>query len=185
MSWLRLGVVALMIVCIALGQSVGGAELRFEDYPITETFQGAPAAPVLATAQQREYRTRIRRGVMNGEGVWIGSWKNPIKTSGPNFAGHYFVIRWGCGSNCLMMAVVDAKTGTVYAPPLSGVGSELFVPMDMLGDRVIDFKPESTLLILRYACRAARRECGVYYFNWENNRFKLLKRALVDLTKER
>ena len=116
--------------------------------------------------------------------MWSGSWKNPIKTSGPNFAGHYFVIRWGCGSNCLMMAVVDAKTGKVYDPPLSGTGTELYVNMDMLGDREIDFKPESSLMVLRNACRIARSECGVYYFNWQNNKFTLLKRVLMDLTKE-
>jgi hypothetical protein len=121
---------------------------------------------------------------MNGEGVWSGSWKNPIKASGPNFAGHYFVIRWGCGSNCLMMAILDAKTGKVYDPPLSGAGTELYVNMDMLGDKEIDFNPQSSLMILRNACRIARSECGIYYFNWQNNRFTLLKRVLMDLTKE-
>src|SRR5580693_2326943 len=160
----------------------GGAPVR--GLPTTETFRGAPAPPVLITSEQRRYRTRIRKGVVNGEGVWSGSWENTMKTSGPNFAGHYFVIRWGCGSDCLMMAVVDAKTGKVYDPPLSGAGTELYVNMDMLGDREIDFKPLSSLMILRNACRIARSECGVYYFNWQNNRFTLLKRVLIDLTKE-
>jgi hypothetical protein len=134
--WIRLGVLAVLAGCTALGQSPGRVEPRFEDYPTTETFRGAPAPPVLITSEQRLYRTRIRKGVVNGEGVWSGSWENTMKTSGPNFAGHYFVIRWGCGSDCLMMAVVDAKTGKVYDPPLSGAGTELYVNMDMLGDRV-------------------------------------------------
>ena len=182
--WIRLGVITLVTVCTALPQSSDKAEPRFEDYPVTEMFEGAPATPVLVTAEQRRYRTRIRNGVMNGEGVWSGSWKNPIKTSGPNFAGRYFVIRWGCGSNCLMMAVVDAKTGKVYNPPLSGSGTELYLNMDMLGDREIDFQAHSSLMVLRNACRIARSECGVYYFNWQNDRFTLLKRVLIDLTKE-
>ena len=120
---------------------------------------------------------------MTGEGVWNGSWKNPIETKRPNFAGHYFVIRWGCGADCLMMAVVDAETGKVYDTPLSGAGTELHVDMDMLGDKEIDFEPQSTLMVLRNAYRYGRSERGVYYFNWENNRFKLLKRILIDLTK--
>ena len=35
---------------------------RFEDYPVVEIFKGIPAAPILATAEQRMYRTRIRNG---------------------------------------------------------------------------------------------------------------------------
>jgi hypothetical protein len=90
------------------------------------------------------------------------------------------VIRWGCGSNCLMMAIVDAKTGRIYNSPLSGAGSELYVSMDILGDREIDFEPQSSLMILRNACKVARRECGVYYFNWRENAWTLVRRQLVD-----
>jgi hypothetical protein len=156
---------------------------RPEDYRVTEIFNDRPSAPVLTTSEQRAYRNRIREGVTKGRGVWTGSWKDPKKEQGSNFAGHYFVIRWGCGSNCLMMAVVDAKTGTVYPPPLSGVGTELYVPMDPMSDGEIDFRINSTLMVLRNACKEARKECGVYYFDWKNDHFALVSRALVDLTK--
>lgn len=155
----------------------------FRDYPVTEIFNGLPAAPILATAQQRRFRARIRDGVSKGSGVWSGNWKDPIESSGPNFAGHYYVIRWGCGSDCLMMAVVDAQSGKVYDPPLSAPGEELHVPMDILSDREIDFHRESTLMVLRNGCKEARRECGVYYFNWYDDHFALIRRSLVDLTK--
>jgi hypothetical protein len=56
--------------------------------------------------------------------------------------------------------------------------------MDMLSDREIDFQRDSTLMILRNACKGARSGCGVYHFNWNNDRFVLLKRTLVDLTKD-
>ena len=152
---------------------------------MSEVFHGQPATPILATAEQRRYRSRIRNGVLLGKGMWNGSWRNnPQETPGPNFAGHYYVIRWGCGSNCLMMAIVDAKTGIVYNPPLGGVGTELSVPMDMVGENEIDFELHSSLMILRNACKVARSECGVYYFNWRDHQFALVKRILVDLTKE-
>jgi len=67
----------------------------------------------------------------------------------PNFAGHYVVIVWGCGAQCVMMAIVDVKTGIVYDPPLSGA--------------------------IRDACRNFRKECGTYYFNWRDNQFRLIK----------
>jgi hypothetical protein len=184
----RLGVLTFISGLTLMAQAVSPSKKTdgvpaFRDYPATEIFNGVPAEPILASAQQRRFRTRIREGVSKGSGVWSGSWKNPIKISGPNFAGHYYVIRWGCGSNCLMMAVVDAQTGKVYDPPLSGTGEELYVPMDLLGDVEIDFQRDSSLMVLRNACREARRECGVYYFNWQNDHFALIRRTLVDLTK--
>ena len=51
------------------------------------------------------------------------------------------------------------------------------------GEEEIDFQPNSSLMVLRNACKAAWKECGVYYFNWKNGHFALVKRALVDLTK--
>ena len=33
--------------------------------------------------------------------------------SGPNFAGHYTPVTWGCGVACQEFAIVDAKSGRV------------------------------------------------------------------------
>jgi hypothetical protein len=167
----------------ALAQNAGTP--RFEDYPVTEVFSGTPAAPILSTPETRKYKTRIQNGVSTGADVWIGSWKNPIRRKGPNFAGHYFIIRWGCGSQCVMMATVDAKTGNVYDPPLSGQDS-LNVPLDNLSDMESDLRPNSSLLVLRNACQdfKNRKSCGTYYFNWKDNRFVLVKFVMVDPLKE-
>jgi len=154
---------------------------------VTETFSGKPADPILATPQEREYRTRIRNGVSTGSDVWSGSWHNPISKPGPNFAGHYFVIRWGCGSQCVLMAIVDAKTGRVYGPPLSSPGiQELYLPLDNLGESEVDFRLDSNLMVLREACGdfKDRSKCGIYYFNWKDNHFELLKFIYVNPLQE-
>jgi hypothetical protein len=80
-----------------------------------------------------------------------------------------------------MMATVDAKTGIVYEPPLASDGS-LFVPLDNLSDMEIDFRVDSSMLVLRNACRdfRNRKSCGIYYFNWTGNRFALVKFIFVD-----
>ena len=38
--------------------------------------------------------------------------------TGPNFADHYTLLMWGCGgTDCAYLAIVDARTGTVYIAP--------------------------------------------------------------------
>src|SRR5262244_2754969 len=41
---------------------------------------------------------------------------------GVNFAGHYVVAGWGCGTGCVSGAIIDARTGSVFWPTeLGGV----------------------------------------------------------------
>ena len=156
---------------------------RFKDYPVTEMFVGRLAPPILVGPEQRMFRTRIRNAVLKGEGVVADSESKRLLTKpGTNFAGKYVVVMWGCGSQCVMMAIVDAETGSVYDPPLSGTGTELFVPLDDLSNMETAFRRDSSLMILRNACRdfKDRRSCGTYYFNWKDNRFELVKFVYVD-----
>jgi hypothetical protein len=184
-----LRIVRLRQVCFSLTWMMAGSALaqsripQFEDYPVTDTFPGQSAAPVFTNSQQRLYRTRIRDGVALGRGVWTGSWRDAKERPGPNFAGRYIVIRWGCGSDCLMMAIVDARTGRIYAPPFSGAGTVFFVPMDPMSGKEIEFRLDSSLMVLRNACAGARRQCGEYYFNWTNHRFTLVYTVPADLAK--
>src|ERR1017187_992702 len=62
---------------------------RFEDFlvPTTAIFKGTPATPQFQTPGQRMYRTMIRQETAKG----------------PDFAGHYKVAKWGCGTACLQM----------------------------------------------------------------------------------
>jgi hypothetical protein len=180
---IRLVTLGAITALISVAQTKGSAStsMRFEDYAITQIYSGPAAEPILRTAAEKHFQTRIRKGVSEGAGVWTGSWKSPVNQKGPNYAGHYFVIRWGCGSNCLMMAIVDAQRGKVYGPPLNRGGTELYLPMDPMSDVEIDFRADSSLMVLRNACKTPRSECGVYYFNWKNNQFALVKRVLVNL----
>jgi hypothetical protein len=42
--------------------------------------------------------------------------RNQLK-QGPNFAGHYAVVSWGCGSCCFEFAIVDTRNGKVLSGP--------------------------------------------------------------------
>jgi hypothetical protein len=69
----------------------------FEDYPAKDSAAAIRPAPVrLESAPYGQmYRTKLREGAARG----------------PNFAGHYTVVTWGCGTGCQILAVVDARTG--------------------------------------------------------------------------
>src|SRR5919107_721866 len=75
---------------------------RFEDYPVREVYKGAVADVRLDSRRARMFRTRLRED----------------SRGGPNFAGRYTVVVWGCGTGCAQMGVVDSKTGRVYFPPV-------------------------------------------------------------------
>jgi hypothetical protein len=99
---------------------------RFEEYPAGKLFRGVPAAPSLNTSDERSFQSVIAEGVARGWGVFDGITRKEVATPGPNFAGHYILIHFGCGdpefTQCIMAAIVDAQTGRVYsvAGPLTG-----------------------------------------------------------------
>ena len=162
----------LLVVSVTLARA---QVPTFEQFPVEEMFQGVPARPSLVSPQHQSFRSRIRNGVKTGSDVWYRDGDAFVPTKGPNFAGHYLSIIWGCGSQCVMMATVDAITGIIYAPPLRASG-ELSVPLDNHGKMRIEFKPNSSLMILRNACAnfKNRASCGTYYFNWQNHRYEQL-----------
>jgi hypothetical protein len=131
--------------------------LKFQDYPVTDVFKGKPASPILATEGQRLFRTMIREGAAKG----------------PNFAGHYAIAEWGCGSSCMSIAVVDAASGNVYDPPFhSLVMFSTAHPRDYQGPV---YRLKSRLLIADGCLDEDETKCGTYYYEWKSNQFKLLR----------
>jgi hypothetical protein len=76
---------------------------RFEDFTVRFVYKGKRARPRLTTDFARLFRTRLRNGAKEE----------------PNFAGHYRLVFWGCGTNCLTGGVVNATTGAVTPVPRS------------------------------------------------------------------
>lgn len=75
---------------------------RFEDYAVSTRFKGKAARVNLRShPQARMFRTMLREGVKGGA----------------NFAGHYAINWWGCGTNCIRIGIVDLKTGHAYLAP--------------------------------------------------------------------
>jgi len=104
------------------------------------------------------YRTRLRRAA----------------SQAPNFAGHYIVGVWGCGTECIMGAAIDAWNGKVIWLPgsICCVFSELGYDVDM-----ISFKIDSNLLILRGDLDEKEGTGKEHYYRIDGDRFVFLRDA--------
>jgi hypothetical protein len=105
----------------------------------------------------------------------------------PNFAGHYIVATWGCGTNCTSIAVIDAKTGKIHYP--EGVTANHAVNVEdslLYGTKMcekdtlycagsIKFRPGSRLLVLIGAPEENSQERGISYYVWENNKMRRIR----------
>lgn len=134
----------------------------FRDYRVKNIYHGKPVPPIV-TKEFRGFRTRIRQGA-----------KSDVE-----FAGHYTIPRWGCGTECNGFVVVDSITGEVY----DGFGVA-GLPVGWLeehgGDDAfprIEFYPNSRLLKIN-AC-PNEENCGLYDYEMLDG--KGLKLLRVDL----
>jgi len=136
---------------------------KFEDYPVKEIYRGAPATPQLSK-NQRYFRTRIREGAK----------------SNVEFAGHYTIPRWGCGTGCSAIAIVDSITGQVYDVPFSIVDLPgLWLEShDSTSYNRIEFHPNSQLMKID-AC-PNEKDCGFYdYIMVDGKGLKLIRKELL------
>ena len=121
---------------------------------------GPPAAIHLRTAQDRRYRTIL----------------GTAAAAGPNFAGHYTIASWGCGSACVQWAIIDAVSGRVTWPAgLSTVSAAHLggpSPDDMLPLR---FRPDSRLLLVLGAPGEDETREGIAYYQWTGQALRRLR----------
>lgn len=89
----------------------------------------------------------------------------------PNFAGHYTVVFWGCGTACAAFVIVDDRTGEVYEPPELARGVDLGVGGP-------SFHIDSRLLVLAN-CPDPQvyglNNCMRKFYIWDGSRLELLK----------
>lgn len=106
-----------------------GSPPAFAAYPATR-YQGPRAALQLTPGTAAwSFRTRIREAA-----------RQPI-----NFGGQYVLAAWGCGLECVSYAIIDVKTGAVYATTPTVCCWGTAVPADF---EPIRFRADSRLLCL-------------------------------------
>jgi hypothetical protein len=128
---------------------------RFSDYQVVATF-GRPPAPVdeKSDPRVRRFRTVLRQGA----------------THGPNFAGHFTIVGWGCGASCLQFAIVDVISGRVSFPIGIESVSTTHVGNDVgevdIAFNALRFRIDSNLLIVLGAINENDSSEGIRYYSW-------------------
>jgi hypothetical protein len=97
---------------------------------------------------------------------------------GPNFAGHYRVAIWGCGSSCAMFAVINLKTGRVMTAKDLAYVSTVRLATDDDGGGIL-FKANSALLVVMGDPEEDESRAGAYYFVLQNEHLKLIHKTRV------
>ncbi|MBU4299444.1 hypothetical protein KJ636_05385 [Patescibacteria group bacterium] len=137
---------------------------HFEDYPMKEIFQGVPVPVDFASnPDTRDFQTQLTEDAKEG----------------PNFAGHYTVVEWGCGTECQNHMIVDAITGKVYSLPEPSK-----IPDNLITARGVSFRLNSRLLIADppcgpyppplTSCRGAGANVPARFYLMENDGLRLI-----------
>ena len=157
--------IVLAFMANALAQPAGTASptgalaaagaVRFEDFP---ALTGPPVrnAPLILTPRDRQYQTRLRAAAADR----------------PNFAGHYVLTTWGCGTECLYGAAVNLRTGRVtFLPFATCCFSE--APDGNKG--MVAFRRDSALLVL-LGMRGERGDgMGSHFYRIQGDRLAHLR----------
>ncbi|MRR06241.1 MAG: hypothetical protein EG828_04755 [Deltaproteobacteria bacterium] len=128
---------------------------QFDDYKVLKK-QHHKNAPIILSKKDRSFRTRLKEAAKQN----------------PNFAGHYILTVWGCGMECLMGAVIDAKSGKVYQLPFT-----ICCWGDEVGDdfKPIEFRLDSRLIIFTGARDEKEDDVKKHYYVFDKNSFKQIQ----------
>jgi len=110
-----------------------GAQSSQQHWRLEEVRAGPPAVARAVTGAQPNYARyavnvdpiAIERPILTGKAAnfrtVLSEALRDAAASGPNFAGHYLVAEWGCGSGCIQAAIIDTTSGAVhFSAPLAG-----------------------------------------------------------------
>jgi hypothetical protein len=140
----------LFTMCVG---SVVASEYQFDLYRVPRLYDGKARYPDFS-GRDKEYsnfRTRIKQGEQQGS----------------NFAGHYSIIQFGCGTGCSVVIMTDVETGVVYSFPLGGEEN---------GRLELSFAPMSSLIVARWNVNFDEAGCVEEQFVWRGSYFSKLEK---------
>jgi hypothetical protein len=121
-----------LIMAGGIGQTTG--QIPTDAFHVKVTASRRPVKAILTTPFQRTFRTRIRREA----------------NLAADFAGHFRIVEWGCGSSCVSIAVIKKQTGEVSDGPFKILGYGARLNYEGVDDE-LEYRASSSLLIARGA----------------------------------
>lgn len=139
---------------------------RFEHFP-AKLYTGNNAKPILnSDPETKAFRTRI------------SEWSKEK----PNFAGHYILATWGCGTDCTQLTIIDAISGKVFHAPEVSTNVATNVDQALLDGGgslqnfgALKFTSRSRLLMLIGMPNEDTARRGISYFVWNGTRLSLIR----------
>ena len=148
------------------------------------------ATPVLVIGQKApafsSYPAKVEKAQTRSIDFQRSPGANTFKTrlkaalaEGTDFAGHYRIAGWGCGTGCISGAVIDVRDGRVYFPEELAALSVGYFSGDYESEP-LKYRKNSRLMVLsgipgRIDENKPQKPWGDYYFEWKNNRFRQVR----------
>jgi len=138
---------------------------KYEAFSTLVTLNLKPAKVDLKShPRAARYRTRLSEGAVEG----------------PNFAGNFTIVGWGCGTSCVQWAVVDALSGAVYFPPdeialISTVHVGIAEAEPEPHFYGLRFRKDSSLLMILGTPNEDDSREGILFYRWTGKTFEFLK----------
>lgn len=118
-----------------------------------------PIRPDVRSGKAHLYRTVIREGAKQG----------------PNFAGHYTIIRIGCGAATVCVAIADTHSGKVFFPSELENASALQIAIPGPDVDTLNYRRDSQLLIVVGSPNENSTRAGVSYYLWRSNKLSVIR----------
>ncbi len=144
--------------CAASFDTLLGNEV-FNRYPASLPHALKPVAPDVRNGKPRLYRTVIR---------------DEAKQE-PNFAGHYILIRIGCGAATVCPAIMDARTGKVFFPPGLVNAEGLLMDTGDADIEALNYRKDSRLLVVVGTPNENLKNEGMSYYLWRSDKLVLIR----------
>jgi len=153
---MKISLVTLVLVFLSLAVFGQKGVPQFKDYPAGKIYRGKNAPVKLTNSDERMFRTRLTEAAKQK----------------PNFAGHYVLTSWGCGTECLSGAAIDVRTGKVSFFDFSICCWGTNVDENF---EAINFRPDSKLIIFSGMRNEKDGDDGAHFYKFENGRFVFIK----------
>lgn len=154
--------VGVFIMVLAAGIAASAQVPRYSAYPAKIVPVRAKKLDYRRSPGAAAFRTRLSAALR----------------AGTDFAGHYKITGWGCGTGCISGAVIDTLTGRVYFPEELAAMSVGYFSGEYESEP-LQYRANSRLIKLSgipgRLGDGPDQPWGEYFYEWDNNRFRLIK----------